>query len=62
VGVNAEEALRKTISKFISRFRYIEMKAAENGRKLEDMTLDEMDVFWDEAKTRETASKDLCGD
>jgi tetrapyrrole methylase family protein/MazG family protein len=54
VGVNAEEALRKTISKFISRFRYIEMKAAENGRKLEEMTLEEMDALWDEAKTRES--------
>jgi tetrapyrrole methylase family protein/MazG family protein len=53
VGVNAEEALRKTISKFISRFRYIEMKAAENGRKIEEMTLEEMDVYWDEAKIHE---------
>jgi tetrapyrrole methylase family protein/MazG family protein len=57
VGVNAEEALRKTISKFISRFRYIEMKAAENGRKLEEMTLEEMDALWDEAKTREVDRK-----
>jgi tetrapyrrole methylase family protein / MazG family protein len=57
VGVNAEEALRKTISKFISRFRYIEMKAAEKGRKLEDMTLEEMDALWDEAKTKEVRRK-----
>ncbi len=53
VGVNAEEALRKTISKFISRFRYIEMKAADEGRQLSDMTLDEMDALWDEAKKGE---------
>jgi len=53
VGVNAEGALRKTISKFISRFRYIEMKAAEEGRRLEDMRLEEMDKLWDEAKRRE---------
>jgi tetrapyrrole methylase family protein / MazG family protein len=53
VGVNAEEALRKTISKFISRFRYIEMKAAEEGRRLEDMSLEEMDSIWDEAKRGE---------
>ncbi|MEW6214462.1 MAG: nucleoside triphosphate pyrophosphohydrolase [Nitrospirota bacterium] len=53
IGVNPEDALRKTISKFISRFRYIEMKAAEQSVKLSDMTLDEMDRLWDEAKERE---------
>jgi tetrapyrrole methylase family protein/MazG family protein len=53
VGVNAEEALRKTISKFISRFRYIEMKAADEGRQLSDMPLEEMDALWDEAKKGE---------
>ena len=53
VGVNPEDALRKTISKFISRFRYIEMKAADKKRNLSDMTLDEMDKLWDEAKKRE---------
>lgn len=52
VGVNPEDALRKTISKFISRFRYIEMKAAEAGRSLSDMTLQEMDNLWEEAKYR----------
>jgi tetrapyrrole methylase family protein/MazG family protein len=52
VGVNPEDALRKTISKFISRFRYIEMKAAESGKRLSEMTLQEMDAFWDEAKER----------
>ncbi len=53
VGVNPEDALRKTISKFISRFRYIEMKAADSGRALSTMTLEEMDRLWDEAKTKE---------
>lgn len=53
IGVNPEDAHRKTISKFIHRFRYIEMKAADQGRKLSDMTLDEMDKLWDEAKGRE---------
>ncbi len=56
VGVNAEEALRKTISKFISRFRYIEMQAADKGRQLSDMTLDEMDALWNEAKKDEKRS------
>ncbi len=52
VGINPEDALRRTISKFISRFHYIEMKAADQGRKLPDMTLDEMDQLWEEAKGR----------
>jgi tetrapyrrole methylase family protein/MazG family protein len=52
VGVNPDDALRKTISKFISRFRYIEMKAADAGRHLSDMTLQEMDALWDEAKKK----------
>jgi tetrapyrrole methylase family protein/MazG family protein len=53
VGVNPEDALRRTISKFIHRFRHIEMRAAEQGRKLSEMTLSEMDSLWDEAKGEE---------
>ncbi len=53
VGVNPEDALRKTISKFISRFRYIEMKSADSGKALSTMTLEEMDRLWDEAKEKE---------
>lgn len=53
VGINPEDALRKTISKFISRFRYIEMRTAESGRSLSDMTLREMDELWDEAKGKQ---------
>ncbi len=52
VGVNPEDALRKTISKFISRFRHIEMAAADAGKTLSDMTLAEMDALWDEAKKK----------
>jgi len=52
VGINPDDALRKTISKFISRFRYIEMAAADEGRSLSDMTLAEMDALWDEAKKK----------
>jgi tetrapyrrole methylase family protein/MazG family protein len=54
VGVNPEDALRKTISKFISRFRYIEMKAAESGKSLSAMSLEEMDALWEEAKGKRT--------
>ncbi|OGW65117.1 MAG: hypothetical protein A3J72_00845 [Nitrospirae bacterium RIFCSPHIGHO2_02_FULL_40_19] len=52
VGVNPEDALRKTTSKFIQRFRHIEMKASEQGKKLSDMTLEEMDALWEEAKKK----------
>lgn len=52
VGVNPEDALRRTISKFISRFRHIEMAAADAGKTLSDMTLAEMDALWDEAKKK----------
>ena len=53
ISVNPEDALRRTISKFIHRFRYIEMNAAEQDKKLSDMTLAEMDKLWDEAKEKE---------
>jgi tetrapyrrole methylase family protein/MazG family protein len=53
VGINPEDALRKTISRFISRFRFIEMAAADQGKKLSDMTLEQMDALWDEAKKSE---------
>jgi len=54
VGINPEDALRKTISRFISRFRYIEMAAADREMNLSDMTLAEMDALWDEAKKTES--------
>ncbi|HYA11785.1 MAG TPA: nucleoside triphosphate pyrophosphohydrolase [Thermodesulfovibrionales bacterium] len=53
MGINPEDALRKTIAKFISRVHYIEMKAADQRRKLSDMTLKEMDTLWEEAKEKE---------
>lgn len=49
-GVNPENALEKTNKKFIKRFNYIESKAKEAGKNLKDMTLAEMDVYWNEAK------------
>jgi tetrapyrrole methylase family protein/MazG family protein len=53
LGVDPEQALRKTISKFVHRFRYIEESAANNGRNLADMTLDEMEALWQRSKTLE---------
>ena len=49
-GINPENALERTNKKFINRFNYIETKAAESNRKLNDMTLEEMDCLWNEAK------------
>ncbi|MFD2516818.1 nucleoside triphosphate pyrophosphohydrolase [Salinimicrobium flavum] len=48
--VNPEDALERTNKKFIKRFQYLEAKAKEQNRELRDMTLGEMDVFWEEAK------------
>lgn len=48
--VNPENALEKTNQKFIKRFTYLESKAAEQGLKLQEMSLQEMDAFWNEAK------------
>ena len=50
IHVNPEDALRKTIDKFSKRFRKIEEFAEANGRKVSDMTLEEMDVIWENAK------------
>lgn len=50
LDINPEDALERTNKKFIKRFQYLESKAAELGKPLADMTLAEMDVFWNEAK------------
>ncbi len=52
VDINPETALEKTNIKFKSRFQYLESKAKELGKNLKDMTLSEMDVFWEEAKKK----------
>jgi XTP/dITP diphosphohydrolase len=50
-GINPETALEKTNKKFIKRFTYLEQKAKEAGKNLSEMTLAEMDVYWNEAKS-----------
>ena len=50
LNINPEDALERTNKKFIKRFQYLESKATEIGKPLADMTLAEMDVFWNEAK------------
>ncbi|MFD1095466.1 nucleoside triphosphate pyrophosphohydrolase [Salegentibacter chungangensis] len=51
LDVNPENALERTNKKFIQRFQYLESKAKENKKALKDMSLAEMDVFWNEAKS-----------
>ncbi len=48
--VDPENALERTNKKFIKRFQYIESKTKDLGKSMEDMTLAQMDVFWEEAK------------
>lgn len=48
--VNPEDALERTNKKFIARFQYLERKAAESSKSLRDMTLAEMEAYWQEAK------------
>lgn len=54
--VDAESALRGMNRRFAQRFKYIEHQARMNGRKLSEMTLEEMDRFWEEAKSLEDQS------
>ncbi|MDR1274266.1 MAG: nucleoside triphosphate pyrophosphohydrolase [Odoribacteraceae bacterium] len=52
-GINPENALEKTNRKFIRRFNYIEDQAHATGRALPELSLDEMEAWWQEAKTKE---------
>ena len=51
--VNPENALEYTNKKFIKRFQYLEEKATTQGKSLKDMTLPEMETYWQEAKNKE---------
>ena len=50
LNINPENALERTNKKFTKRFQYLESKAKGLNKPLTDMTLAEMDVFWEEAK------------
>ncbi len=56
LDINSEMALTAATDKFERRFRHIEARLAEESRKLEDTSLQEMDELWDEAKTLEKGS------
>lgn len=55
LNVNAEEALQSTNRKFARRFEWMEAKVRGEGRNLDQLTLEQMDALWDEAKSAESA-------
>ena len=52
IAVNPEDALRKTIARFIARFQYIEEELAQRGTAPSQVTIEEMDALWAEAKAK----------
>jgi XTP/dITP diphosphohydrolase len=50
IGVNPENALEKTNKKFINRFQYLEKEAKKEGKDISEMSLVEMDVYWEKSK------------
>jgi len=50
IGVNPEDALEKTNKKFIKRFQYLETQSKSDGKVMGEMTLDEMEAYWEQAK------------
>lgn len=51
IDIDPEEALERTNKKFIKRFQYLERESAKDGKKLGEMTLSEMDAYWNQAKS-----------
>ncbi len=52
LGIDPDEALERTNRKFIRRFQYLEQESRKDGRKLGEMTLAEMDAYWERSKSR----------
>lgn len=55
LGVNPDDALERTNRKFIRRFQFLESESAKDGKKLGEMTLREMDAYWNRSKASETS-------
>ncbi len=51
INIDPEEALERTNKKFIKRFQFLETESARDGKNLGEMTLEEMDVYWERAKS-----------
>lgn len=58
IKVNPEDTLRQSINRFVERFRFIETEAAQSGRTVEDLSLDEMNRFWEAAKRQQAAASE----
>jgi MazG family protein len=52
INIDPEEALERTNKKFIQRFQFLEAESAKDGKKMGEMTLAEMDVYWERAKKK----------
>lgn len=52
-GLNPDDALEKTNKKFKKRFQYLETESAKDGFKIQEMSLEQMDTYWNKAKTME---------
>lgn len=57
LGANPEDSLRQMIDRFVERFKRIEEAARESGRRLEEMTIEEMDTVWNQAKQERRNNK-----
>ncbi len=53
LGINPDDALERTNRKFIRRFQYLETESQKDGKQMGEMTLEEMDTYWDKAKAEE---------
>ncbi|RJE71465.1 MULTISPECIES: nucleoside triphosphate pyrophosphohydrolase [Reichenbachiella] len=51
VGIDPEEALERTNKKFIKRFQYLEIESKKDGKQMGEMSLEEMDAYWEKAKS-----------
>lgn len=51
IEIDPEEALERTNKKFIKRFQYLETESSKSGKKLSEMSLDEMNLYWEKAKS-----------
>ena len=58
IKVNPEDALRQSVGRFVERFRFIENRAAESGRPVNELSFDEMNRIWEEAKRQSSGIPD----
>ena len=53
IGINPDDALERTNRKFIRRFQFIETESQKDGKSIDEMNLEEMDIYWNKAKKLE---------